>query len=192
MARYSRFPILYDSCKYLSISDLKRWGYLKPDQDKWGTITWSRQGNKIGSISISVNTRFDSPYIELDYKCKDDPINYRIYFALIPSNLGKGFIWFFICPETGKYCRKLYLINNYFYHRTAFGVQLYEKQTYGHKARWLDSEYDKLNRHDKAFEAMYSKYFRKCYRGKPTKRYLKVLKDIKVGDQISIEQLLHF
>jgi len=37
---------------------------------------------------------------------------------------------------------------------------------------------------------MYSKYFKKSYKGKLTKRYLKVLRQIEEGEGISEEELL--
>jgi hypothetical protein len=119
MPKFPTFPTIYDNCKTVSISDLKRWEYLKPNQFKSGLITWSINGNKSGSISIRTNTNSENPYLELDYKCNETPINYRVQLVSIPSNLGKGVVWFFICPRTGKRCRKLHLADIYFYHRSA-------------------------------------------------------------------------
>jgi hypothetical protein len=55
-----------------------------------------------------------------------------------PSNLGKGFVWYFVCPRPGKRCRKLYLADTYFYHREAFHGCMYESQTQSKKYRQLD------------------------------------------------------
>ena len=118
MPRNSTFPTLYDELKTVSISFLTKHGYLKPNQWQGGTINWSRQGKKTGSISIRVTTEPESPYLELDYKCNEIPIKYRVQIISVPSNLGKGVVWYFICPQTGKRCRKLYFAKNYFYHRS--------------------------------------------------------------------------
>jgi len=115
MPKHPTFPTLYDECKSISISDLKRWEYFKPNQYKSGVITWSRNGDKTGSISIAVNTHSESPYMELDYRCNKAPINYRVQLVSIPSNLGKGVVWFFICPPNREalpkatLCRYLFL-----------------------------------------------------------------------------------
>lgn len=184
------FPTLYDECKTVSISFLRQHGYLKLNNWQSGVITWSRNGNKTGSISININTRLASPYLELDYKSNYTPIKYQVDLVSIPSNIGKGVIWYFICPHTRKRCRKLYLVGGYFYHRSAFRDCMYEKQTYSHNNRWLCNQFDKLFNSEKAYEQIYSKHFKKQYKGKPTKRYLKLLKQAKAGEGISEEALL--
>lgn len=111
MAKSATFPILFDECKTVTITFLKKRKYLEPNGWKTGTITWSRGKNEhkriTGSISIEVNTQTESPYIELDYKTNDKLINYQITLVSIPSNIGKGLLWYFLCPNTGHRCRKL-------------------------------------------------------------------------------------
>ncbi len=77
MPKPHTFPTLYNEALQISISKLKEWEYLNPKQIKSGTLTWSRNGNKTGSISIRVNTHSEQPYIELDYKYRDEPRNYK-------------------------------------------------------------------------------------------------------------------
>jgi hypothetical protein len=190
MPKPHTFPTLYDDLKTVSISDLKRWEYLLPNQWKQGDITWRRNGEKTDSISIVVSMASLNSFLILDYKSNDNPINYTVLLVSIPSNLGKGVVWYFICPHTGKRCRKLYLLGGYFYHRSAFRGCMYEKQTYSHNNRWLGKQFDKLFGSEKAYEQIYSKHFKKLYNGKPTKRYLKLLKQAKAGEGISEEALL--
>jgi hypothetical protein len=181
MAKLPTFPTLYDNCKTISISDLKRWEYLKPNQHKTGVITWSRNGNKTGKISIAVMTYSEPLYLELDYRCNDISINYRVQLVSVPSNLGKGVIWYFICPKTRIRCLKLHLVDTYFYHRTAFRGCFYEKQVKSLTARNIEKQFGLLFGIDKVYEEIYSKHFKKQYNGKPTKRYLRLLKLIEVG-----------
>lgn len=131
------FPTLYDEALQIRISKLKEWGYLKPEQVKTGTLTWSRNGNETGSITITVNTYSEQPYIELDYKFRGELRNYEVYLTSTPSNLKRGEIWYFICPQTIKRCRKLYSINGYFLHREAFNGSMYESQTQSKQYRHL-------------------------------------------------------
>ena len=98
MPKFPIFPILYDEVLQISISKLKGWGYLDPEQIKSGTLNWSRNGNQTGSISIKVNTHSEQPYIELDYKYRDEPRKYKVGLVTIPANIGKGVIWYFVCP----------------------------------------------------------------------------------------------
>ena len=104
-----------------------------------GTLTWSSNGEKTASISITVSTN-KKPYIELDYKYNDEPRKYKVRLVTIPSNLGKGKVWYFLCPQTHKRCRKLYSIGGYFLHREAFKGCMYDSQT--KSKRW--SEMDRV------------------------------------------------
>jgi hypothetical protein len=170
MPRHTTFPDLYDECKTISIAFLKQNGYLGPDQWRYGNITWSRGegSNKriTGSIGIWVSTKDNDFYLELDYKCNDKPIKYKVPLVTRPSNIGKGVVWFFRCPNTGKLCRKLYLIDTYFLHRTAFRGAMYEKQTYSKHARQQAKLWGRLFDSDKVYEEVYSKHFKKQYAGK--------------------------
>ena len=189
MPKPHTFPILYDSLKTVSISFLKKHGYLKPNQWLSGTISWSRNGNATGSISIQVNTQPEIPYIELGYKCNEAPINYRVQLISTPSNLGKGVVWYFICPYTGKRCRKLYFSDRYFYHRSAFKGGMYVKQTQSKKSRYLDKILDIHFRTDQLFEQLYKKHFKKQYAGKPTKKYLKLTRQIQRTESIPLPDI---
>lgn len=193
MPKPNTFPTLYDDLKSVSISFLRKNGYLKPNQWQRGIITWSRNGNKTGSISISVNTQSDCPYLELNYKCNEDPINYRVQLISAPSNLGKGVVWYFLCPHTGKRCRKLYLADSYFLHRSALRGCMYEKQIQSKKYRQLDKTFGEYFRTEQLFEQLYRKHFKKQYAGKPTKKYLKLTQQIQKAENIQyheIEKLL--
>lgn len=189
MPKFSTSPTLFDECKTVSISDLKRFDYLKPNQHKSGTITWSTNGDKTGSISVAVNTNTLTPYLELDYKCNEAPIKYRVQLVSAPSNLGKGVVWFFICPRSGKRCRKLYLADTYFYHRSAFRGCMYEKQTQSKKNRQVNKTLDNYFKRDQLFEQLYKKHLKKQYAGKPTKKYLKLTRQIQRAESIPYPEI---
>jgi len=193
MPKFPTFPILFDDVLKLEASYLNKHGYLNPNKIIRGTITWSRNGNKTGSISFETNTKNERPYIELDYKSNGEPRNYRIYLDTVKSNLGKGEIWYFICPSTNKRCRILYSIDGYFLHRQAFKGSMYEKQTHSKKWREIEKVYGAYFDIDKLYSELYSKHFKKFYNGKPTKRYLKLLKQIEQSESIDyrdIERLM--
>ncbi|MBO0592928.1 hypothetical protein I2486_16105 [Cellulophaga sp. E16_2] len=193
MPKPQTFPTLYDDALQLSISILKSWEYLEPCQNKSGTITWSRGDNPRGSISIKVNTLSNEPFIELDYKFQNQPRKYKVNLEMMPSNLGKGVIWFFICPQTNKRCRKLYSIGGYFFHREAFKGVMYESQTQSKKWREIEKICGASFDIDKYYQEIYSKHFKRFYNGKPTKKYLKIMEKIKQGESIptlEIERLI--
>ncbi|GGK58992.1 hypothetical protein ACD591_16370 [Rufibacter glacialis] len=182
MARHGSSPILYDDVKKVSVSDLKKWGYLEPESFKTGTVTWSRQGRKTGSISITVNI-CTGCYLELDYGKGGKSISYRVNLVTLPSNLGKGELWYFVCPQTGKRCRFLYLVGDRFLHREAYGGCMYETQTYSKYGRKLDKYFAREFGHDKLYEQLYSRHFRTMYAGKPTKKYLSIMRKLGASDQ---------
>lgn len=189
MAKPYTFPTLYNEALQINISKLKGWGYLEPEQPKSGTITWSRNGNKTGSISIRVNTHSEQPYIELDYKYRDEPRNYKVRLVSMPSNLGKGLIWYFLCPETNKRCRKLYSIGGYFLHREAFNGCMYESQTQSKKYRQLDKTLGAYFRTDDLYSQLYQKHFKKTYAGKPTKKYLRIMEQIQKAESLPYHEI---
>jgi hypothetical protein len=178
------FPTLYDEALQISISKIKELEYLNPEQIKSGTLNWSRNGNQTGSISIQVNTNGEQPYIELDYKYKDEPRNYKLRLVSMPSNLGKGLIWYFLCPQTNKRCRKLYSIGGYFLHREAFKGCMYETQTQSKKYRQLDKTLGAYFKSDNLYSELYKKNFKKSYAGKPTKKYLRIMEQIQKAESI--------
>jgi hypothetical protein len=184
MPKPHTFPTLYNEALQISISKLKEWEYLNPEQIKSGTITWSRNGNQTGSISIKVNTHSEQPYIELDYKYRDEPRNYKVSLVSKPSNLGKGLIWYFLCPQTNKRCRKLYSIGGYFLHREAFNGCMYEIQTQSKKYRQLDKTLGAYFKTDDLYSQLYQKHFKKTYAGKPTKKYLRIMEQIQKAESI--------
>lgn len=189
MPKPHTFPTLYNEALQISISKLKGWGYLNPEQIKSGTLNWSRNGNPTGSISIRVNTHSEQPYIELDYKYRDEPRNYKVYLTSTPSNLNRGEIWYFICPQTKKRCRKLYSIGGYFLHREAFNGCMYETQTQSKKYRQLDKTLGAYFEIDNLYEELYKKNFKKTYAGKPTKKYLRIMEQIQKAESIPYHEI---
>jgi hypothetical protein len=189
MPKPHTFPTLYDEVKTVSISFLIKHGYLKSNLLKAGSIHWSRNGEKTGSISIRVCTYSENPYIEFDYKCNQQPIKYKVQLVSALSNLGKGLVWYFVCPKTKKRCRKLYLADTYFYHRLAFNGCMYEKQTQSKKSRYLDKTLGEYFRADQLFEQLYKKHFKKRYAGKPTKKYLKLTQQIQRAESITYHEI---
>ena len=182
---------LFDEMKTVSISFLTKHGYLKLNHWQSGTITWSRNGNKTGSISIAVSTLPGKPFLELDYRYNEAPINYKVKLVSAPSNLGKGVVWYFVCPHTGKRCRKLYLNSGYFYHREAFTGCMYEKQTQSKYARLLVRKFGVVFRVDELYSQLHKKHFKKFYAGKPTKRYIQITNMIRQADSVNIRELEH-
>ncbi len=186
MGRNITFKQTIEDCLTISITNLKKWKYLEPKQIMSGSINWSRNGNVFASISIQVNTNEKIPYITLDYKSNDVPINYKVYLTRIPSNLD-GYIWYFICPFTSKQCRKLYKIDKYFIHR-AYHKLPYAKQLRSKKTRDMDNLFGAYFEIDNLYEMLHKKHLKKHYRGKPTKKYSKLSYKLNKAENMDYRQ----
>ena len=185
MPKQYTFPTLLDDVLKLNISKLNEWGYLKKGKIQNGDVHWTSSGGSKSTISIKVNRVSSEPYVQLNYKINGEPKNYKVLLVSIPSNLGKGVVWYFLCPQTNKRCRILYLVGGLFLHREAFNGAMYESQTYSKSFRSLNKSMKAYLMVDKFYEQIYCKYFKKTYRGKPTKRYLKLLEQIEIAYNIN-------
>ncbi len=97
----------------------------------------------------------------------------------------KGIVWYFICPVSGKPCLRLYLKNGLYVHRT-------EINNFARLNKPLWYSESKLNRvlvlKQRAIDAdklISKRYFKKHYRGKPTRQYSKCLRQIEAAKGIT-------
>ena len=181
MPRYSNFPTLIDELRSFTISDLKKLGYFKTDTFIKGTMNWINRYNEVtSSISIALyNSEFNS-YLELDYKCNEEQINYKVNIVSVLSNLGKGNVKYFICPFTNKRCSKLHLINGKFMHRSSLINPLYSKQVESKRWREWNKIFGSSFELDTLYEKLWSKGFKRYYKGKPTKKFQKLVNQIEI------------
>ena len=149
MAKQYTFPTLFDEALQISITKLKEWAYFQGNSIKTGTLVWSTNGRTTGRISILVNMFQDEPYVELSYHYNEEPRRYKVALVSVPSNIGKGKIWYFLCPSTQKRCRKLYSIDGYFLHREAFNGCMYQSQTRSKHSRAIDKKFGAIYNYEK-------------------------------------------
>jgi len=195
MGRYGNYPTTVEDCLTFRLKSLTENNntYLTSYGTRKGTTSWSSNGQTHSTISIEVKHSEYETYIIFDYSCNGEPKSYKVELISKPSNLGKGKVWFFVCPSTGKLCRKLYLHSDYFLHRTAFKGLMYSKQLESKKNRELFKLFEAYFLPDKIYREFYSKGFKTHYNGKPTKRYLRLKEKISNAEHYStldIESLL--
>lgn len=191
MPKQPTFPTLYDEARQIDIWELKRWGYIQEGNDVGGTLRWSRRGHCTGSIGFEVWMSQGAPHMLLDYRFGGEARTYRVELESLPSNLGKGEIWYFLCPFTGKRCRKLYSVGGWFGHREAFTGCMYESQTTGRRWREIEKAYGPIFKLERLYEEMFKKHRKTCYRGKPTrgqKRFLAAIQKAKRTRIISLSE----
>lgn len=193
MGRFANYPTTVEDCLYLSIKKLKEWDYLTNNGTKSGTISWSRNGTPHSKIGIVITKNDFETFMILDYSVNGEPKKYKVEIISKPSNLGKGEVLFFVCPNTGKLCRKLLLRNGYFLHREAFNGLMYSKQLESKKNRDMFKLFDTCYLSDEVYEERYKKYFKTHYNGKETKRFKRLNSKINIADSFAsgtIESLL--
>jgi hypothetical protein len=188
MARNPTYPRTIDSIHYVSITNLKKWDYLLPNQVISGSIKWSNNGRKTGGINIEVDTIEMTIRLYYTYGGTEN-IDYKVKLVTVPSNIGNGEIIYFLCPHTGKRCRKLYCIGKEFLHRTAYKGVMYESQILSKDARALEQMFKPYFQSDKLYEQTYQKHFKKYYNGKMTKRYKRIVDQLKRADNVTHEDL---
>ena len=129
---------------------------------KKNLLKWS------SGAKISIRLCQTSNDLELAYEVDGETKQYKIQIDTVPSNLGKGFRYYFICPESGKRCNKLYLGygSKIFKHLEAYQERLYYPDQ-------LKSRKDRLYKYHqmrRKIEDIKNKSFPE-YDGVPTKNY---------------------
>ena len=177
---------LAESSNRLSIFWLNKQGYLNRDYSQHGGgIKWTYGWNDSeSSISFFVTrdnwgTPMEKTYIELKYihtdrsDDKKDHIVSRVDLIETPCNYGGKRYWF-ICPlyKSGIYCGRrvgvLFSIGKWFGCRHC-GEIAYAKQMEGGKFRWNGVSIKDIERAEEEVKRPY-------YRGKPTRKYRRVIR----------------
>ena len=194
MGRYGNYPTTVEDCLTFRLKSLTENNstYLTSYGTRKGVTSWSTNGNVHSTINIEVTHSEYDTYIIFDYRCNGEPKRYKVNLVSRVSNLGKGLIWFFVCPSTGKLCRKLYLNSGYFLHRTALKNLMYSKQIESKKFRNISKVFGAYFIRDEVYSELYKKYFKTHYNGKPTKRYLRLKNQIDIAESFppNMEEIL--
>lgn len=172
------FPDTVESCRTISISDFKEWGFLKYSQTS--TITWSRAKRVTAEIDIYSYVESDNPRITLSYTVhsrsgEKERFNYSITLERFPSNLGIGYRYYFRCPFTGLRCLKLYMppAGDVFAHRSHWKNLMYDCQLETGPLRGLN---DYIKTHREYQDVIRKPYLKTHYRGKPTSTMKRILR----------------
>jgi hypothetical protein len=156
--------------------------YLTSNRKQKGVTRWYHNGQETAKIGFVLTNNHYETFIDFDYTYNSNPIKNRVQLTSKTSNLGKGKIWYFVCSQTGKHCRKLCLIGGYFVHRTAFGGIMYDKQIESKTTRAFAKVFSSGFIVDDCYSQLNKKYFKKHYNGKLTKRYKHLMNKLKQHD----------
>lgn len=169
-----------DWLKQVSVYFLKENGYFR---NCWmsGTVTWSRDGEKTGSISLQSNINDHEKYVRFIYTQTNrdtgekQSLDYKIPLVATPCHFG-GFRYWFQCPwyVNGVCCGRrvgvLHLGDKYFACRHCNNLTYESRNVSGTQKACgrIISEPE--------IESMKNDVKRLLYRGKPTRKFLRYLK----------------
>lgn len=184
MAKTPTFPTIIDSVRTVTVSFLKKEGYLDRIGTQSGMLYWTVRGQTTGSLNLTVERFEASAVLTLNYRSNGKPMTYDVDLVSRLSPFG-GLIWLFVCPVTGKKCRHLYESGHYFLHRDTLINAMYSSQVVSKHYREIAKEFA-IIKYQNERESFVKKYAKRSYRGKLTRRYSQYLK--KVGLLEKIEQ----
>ncbi|SMO90934.1 hypothetical protein [Gracilimonas mengyeensis] len=156
----------------IELSYLLKKGFIREGNIIAGQMNWT-DGSR---ISIECHYTDKEQYIRLFYTLtswegKETDYDYKIQLTFVPSNLGKGKVPYFVCPESGNRCRILYKAygspiwkSRGAYNRTIF----YPSQVSSKIYKYCD-EYWRLDKQIKKLEEETRNQTH--YNGKPTRRF---------------------
>ncbi len=177
-----------EDCRSVSISFLRKHGYLSEPCCKSGGIAWKNYlGEETSSIGIVVSTLDGDNYVRFHYTSTDrhsgekTEYDYKVALTTTPCNLG-GVRYWFICRLTknGVYCgrrvAKLYCAPGAKYYgcRHCYGLS-YESRNETRSGMF--AAFGGVLRIERQIEDLRSQIRRWTYRGNPTRR-VRRLKDL--------------
>jgi hypothetical protein len=183
MPRTPSFPDTTEQVKSISLAYLRESDLLRPGYHVT-TLSWNRNGNPTGRITLEVHLLPDTePHLRLKYTYNDATLlDYRINLELLPSNLpgqtNRPGRYRMRCPVSGRAATVLYLCGSqgYFTHRLAYGQRLYyESQLMPARLKPLIAPLALGRKLDEAYTARYAKGRKTHYRGKPTRWFTRLL-----------------
>lgn len=158
----------------IELSYLLRQGFIKRNQELSGMLTWSN-GSRISFASVFTEKE---SYIRLSYYLESHTgertnHDYKIQLTTIPSNLGKGEVIYFVCPQTGRRARILYRCygSPIWKCRTAYQYRIYYESQQCSKLDFHNRRYWAL---EKELERLYKIRRKKSYQGKETRSYKRI------------------
>jgi len=181
MPRHPSFTPSIDDCLTIRIAKLNAWGHLKEGWEVFNRFyIWMQGDSEIGRIGYSIKEVHETQKrMILDYQVRGEPVRYEIALESIPTNLGKGKRWYFVCPHTRQRCMNLICPtgSKYFLHRSAFPDLMYESQKKSKAYRQFEAQYGWIFKETRIQQELNQKYRKRHYRGRPTplvRKYSKV------------------
>lgn len=155
----------------ININDLYKSKLIQQGNRIESVYNWSN-GSKINLTTVSSK---NETYIQLNYNSEGKKFDYKIYIVSVPSNLGKGFNRYFICPKSAKRCKIVYLCygSEWFKCRQAYSTRIYYHLQKQSKVSCFN---ERVFNYEGKLEKLDLLRNQNTYKGKPTKRRLRTIK----------------
>ncbi len=164
MGRNSTGAITVNSCLQFSVKE-----FTKIIKEQSFNLPFTLAWQNGASISANLKQAAAAYTLEIQYEKNEEgekiPIKYDVWIIGKPSNLGKGTIYYFICPFKGTRCRTLYMGygSRYFKSRKAYRHRIYYPSQL---SSYLDKHNDTYWRLENGLEKLYKKHRKSHYKEK--------------------------
>lgn len=128
MGRNSSIPVIFDYCCSISIGELIQWGYFRGDDIVTGKVTYYLGHHEILVLYLAVSFSGDFGLVRFQYFQGGIEFDYFISLVSRKSNLGRGLVWHFRCPFSGRMAKKLHFLQGHFKHRSCVSNGYYQIQ----------------------------------------------------------------
>ncbi len=172
MGRWSTGAITTGECMKVNIST-----FAKEIKQGHHSFTGSMEYSNGATIGIALKNEFGQLTASLKYTHtigeEKNNVDYQIRIVSVRSNLGKGEVYYFLCPFSFKRCKTLYMGYNslYFKSREAYSHPIYyPSQLSSHNDRHNDIYW----RLERKLPTLREQHPKRHYRGKKTKPQLRL------------------
>jgi hypothetical protein len=175
MGRNTTGAISVNECLFLKVNF-----YAKNIRNDYFSFAGSTSWNTGASISFVLSKDEAGLFLELSYwkteNEEKESFNYRVRIVSVLSNLGKGNVYYFICPISGNRCKILYMGygSKYFKCRKAYQHRIYYPCQLSSRLNLSNDIYWRVERQ---LETLYPKHPKTHYKGeftRPQKRIKKL------------------
>ena len=138
----------------LTIDDLRAWRFIPgAGEERSGTITLSRNGERTGSLQATVRMDGTMSFIRFDYLLGEDrkPVTHQHGLEPFPCHFG-GHRLYFRCKYCGRRVTALYLSGGYYACRHCHRLAYMVSQEHGALCERIDRAHDLRKRADRLRE----------------------------------------
>lgn len=185
MGRNSTGASTCEASVKITISELLESRVLQKGRKISGTISWTMRSGTKCQVQIDTCWQESDRYIRLTYQVTDQEetekidYDYQVHLTSVPSNLGKGEVLYFICPDTSQRCRILYMSygSHIWKSREAYSHRLYYRSQISSKMNYANDRYWAIDR--KLKDVRKQKYLHLRHSGLPTSKaqYIQALEE---------------